>query len=231
MNPSQHCYPVASLRADIISEAYEDLRLMVFNIAHRFSAKFKIPFEDMLGQAHVIFIQQMDRYDPAHGAKLGTWIFSKVTWGLMSWMRTELRHWHLDDADELDEEASNADSRFLVEIVSELSDDARAVVQLILDAENDFKLTCRWNRAHTRSGMLRSLREHLEDIGWHSRQIKTCIQEIRHVLCDGAENEPEREKEDETPRPLARLNLRREDVWLSARVGLTPREVRALVCA
>lgn len=212
-----------ALRQEDLADAYQDCHEIVYQIVHKTAARFGLSFEDLVSEAHRLLVKAYDTYDRSKGAALSTWVYSQVNWGLLSFMRKELRHHHLVNTDDLPEQSVDPDL-FLTTLRSDLTEDANVVVSLILDSSSDFQRLCKWNRASTKNHVLNTLRECLEDMGWQARDIKRAMREIGDVLNGVLDVEASR------PRTVfERCNATRSEIWLLARVGLTPREVRELL--
>lgn len=202
-----------------LNTAYEDLQQMVFYITQGFARTYNLRFDDLVGEAHVIFTKEYARFDPSKGAKLSSWLYSKIWWGLTSFMRKELRHHHLDNVDDIAEQ-SCAPNLFMAELRTSLSDEANSIVALILDTPRDFELLLCMNRANSRQRVLATLREHLDDAGWTDAEVDRYLCEIACVLTDKPVPE-------EVPEPGTFWDEGSERVL--ARVGITRAEVRALL--
>lgn len=170
------------LQHQITNTTYEDLSHLVFQVTHGFARRYNIPFRDLVSEAHIIYVEQVERYDKTRGTALSSWVYTKVWFGLMSYVRRGFKRPPHVELEEAPEPATPPDL-FLHDLRDELSADARTVVSLLLDSGRDFSLLCKWNRARTRTSMLKTLREHLEDIGWSAEQIGEAFDEIRDALA------------------------------------------------
>ncbi len=169
------------LQHQIINTTYDDLSHLVFQVTHGFARQYNIPFQELVSEAHMIYVEQVPRYDRTKGTALSSWIYTKVWFGLMSYVRNGFQrppHVELEEAPEV----STPPEQFLLDFRDELSEDARTVVGLLLDSRRDFSLLCKWNRVRTRKQMLKTLREQLRDEGWSSRKIFVAFFEIREAL-------------------------------------------------
>lgn len=202
-----------------LNSAYEDLQQMVFYITQNFARTFSLQFDDLIGEAHVIFTKEYQRFDPEKGTKLSSWLYTKIWFGLMSFMRKELRHHHLDNVDDLQERSCNP-NLFLSDLRGSLSEEANAIVSLILDTPRDFELLLCMNRANSRQRVLATLREHLGDSGWDDDDVERHITEITCVMSDApVPVEP----------PAVGSFWDEGSERVLARVGITRAEVRALL--
>lgn len=209
------------LRKEILTDAYHDLRLLVYQITHRFSKRYSIPFEDLVSESHVLFVEAYDKYDRAKGASLSSWVYAQVSWGLMTFMRKELKHRGLKTLEEAPEQTQNP-HLYLMELQSELSEDARGILSVLLSSGKDFSIMCRWSRADTHTKAMNVLREHLEDLGWQAREIARGLEELAaHVngRRKNFDNEDEAFWDEYTC-------TARDEVWLLNKIGLSPQQVQ-----
>lgn len=200
-----------ALRNDILTAAYEDLRPAIFEITGRFAWRYRFHFDDLLSESHRIFVREFERWhasDRKDKAALSSWIYGKVTWGLMSFVRKEIKHHNLPNADDFDTRSEDP-NLFLFELRSELSADANAIVSLVLNAPADLMALLKWNKPTSRTAVIQSIREHLEDSGWQREEVKRYMAEISAVL----NGEPREENPDQlsfwddTPAPLQRCGF------------------------
>lgn len=191
---------LSAWQRDRLDGQYRLLCDLVFRLTHTFARKYAIPFDDLIGPAHVAYVKAYERYDGTKGAKLSSWIHTKVWYALMSFVRKELTHRtrfgygsEVLVADLIREEddrgkglPTTPPNLYRLEVESELSPAACTVVQLLLETRRDFALMFQWEtaKAHrvTRRHLLKCLREHLTDLGWSRVQITAAFQEIRGTL-------------------------------------------------
>lgn len=170
-----------------MTDAYLQNRDTIYAITRRFAWKYRFHFNDLLSAAHKEFVRAFDRFHSStrtDKAALSSWIYFNVTTALMSFVRKEIKHHNLPDVTEHNMRTTPPD-HFLFEFQSELSQDARSIIQLILDAPEDLITLFRWNsskRGLTQVGALRSIQDHLETLGWTRDQVKKNFHEIIAVL-------------------------------------------------
>jgi len=178
-----------------INSTYEELAALIHHVTYQFARQYNIPYDDLIGPANVAYVKAAQRYDRTHGAKLSSWVQTKVWYALMSHTRREIIRRHRVGELPTDENGDVLESslpttqpnNFRLEIESELSPHAHAVVSLLFDARHDLGVLFSWHTAKKRRvtshQMLTLLREHLEDLGWPKEQIEGAFQEIRTVLA------------------------------------------------
>lgn len=181
-------------REDVLAESYEDLHAMVKDIAKRYALRYGVRSEDMVSQAHLIFVKACDSYNPKKGSKLSSWLYAKLGWGLVSFMRKEYPHLKTKSIEsiiqELNDRGEPCDfvepsvepNNFLFELTSELSHDAQKIIELVIGKQNDFQRLCRYNRVNDWEKARESLHETLQDIGWEQERITERIVEIQRAM-------------------------------------------------
>lgn len=175
-----------SLSNDAMTETYKDVEMMIYKIVHRFSACYRMPFEDLLSEAHLTFVRAYQKYDPARfekKAKFSSYLYFALSCDLRTFMKKQRKHLNLLEVKE-EMVGSECHRAFRVIMESELSEDARQVVGMVLDTPSELVALFKWNRVKTPAGTLHSLREHLlHDVGWTARRVTRTFDEIRQALA------------------------------------------------
>jgi hypothetical protein len=224
--------PSTTSRDAVLTSAYADLHLLVYSITHSFSLRFNIPFDDLISEAHIQFVKSVDKFDKKKGMKLSSWVYHEVWTGLMSFMRKELRHRGLDEFTELTPMPPTAQNNYLLELQSELSKDAKAVVKILLDGGRDFSTLLNFHGAETKTSTLEVLREHLADSGFSLTALTRGIADLRALVNGRSKTPNELVPEDDFYDDSGpRQYTSREECWLLNKVGLTPCRVQALLAS
>jgi hypothetical protein len=219
----------ASLQQDAIAETYADLRLLVYQLTHRFARRYHIEFEDLISESHVIFVKACQRYDPTGGMSISSWVYSKLWWGLIDHMKREMRHHLAHRHENIDDhqhiESGREAPDFLIGVRNELNFDASAIISLIVNANNDLAIVCKWNNVRRKGGFKKAIKEHLYDMGWTREEVKQSFKDIAAVISD---------RNAERPKPVKvfdidRVRMTKEDWWLHRNIGLTAERVRELL--
>lgn len=182
------CSPVTTAwHDDACAETYEDVKRLIYKASHKYSHAQGLPFEEVLSAAHFVFMRAFHyKYRVKEGRKPATFstrLHNSLNWELKDYLAKEIPH--LNHA-EINEELVGAeahDPAARLRIESELSEDARAVVKLILDTPGDLSVLCHWEGVKSRKTFLRVLREHLADIGWGNQRIAESFKELRNVFA------------------------------------------------
>lgn len=118
---------------------------MLYQLAWRV-ASTRFPFEEAKTEAYYGFMQACYTYDPERGTKFSSWCYYKVKAHLKTFMMEKARD-PLSVALELKESNGGAVStarrefREIIEDLSDLSRDAREIIDLLLDVPFDVVLT------------------------------------------------------------------------------------------
>jgi DNA-directed RNA polymerase specialized sigma24 family protein len=179
---------IATACDSAVNETYEDVRLLVYRIVHKFAACYGFTFDDLITHAHLAYVKAYEAYTtskPAPGkkkAKFSSFMYFWVTTDLITYVNKEKRHRH-NELEESMVEGYTPDARpFLEQLEEELSEDASLVVRLVLDTPEEFSATCHWCAAKNPIGMRRSVSEYLKNHGWARERIEEAFLEIRQII-------------------------------------------------
>lgn len=216
---------VPALPQDALSESYDDIKKLIYKIAHGFAHSRNVPFEELRSVVDLSFVKAYAEFTHKRGSKLSSWVAFVAMCELRTYLKRthRYRHWL-----ELNEEIAGAeeyDASFLFSLRSELGKDANAVVSLLVESSSDMQILLRGNDARGKLAVLRTLREHLTDVGWTELRVDCAFSEIAKRINPATHNQREEDRD------LRRLGLTREDVFLLARTGLTAKDVRMLLAA
>jgi hypothetical protein len=175
------------LRKEILAETYQDVESVVYWGAWNFWRTYGGDLDDLIGQAHLIFIDAFDKYDESQGTELTTWLAFKIKTGLLNYQRLSYEPTH-DTIDIVFTETYPApDKSFSVtEFFDEMGSDACVVLQLFFSTPRDVLVAIR-NR-HTRTTLVsgdlkRRLRNRLRQMGWTARRTRAAFEEIDAAVC------------------------------------------------
>lgn len=159
---------------------------MLLKTAHKYAHVSGIPFDDVMSAAHFVFMRAYNHnYRPKPGtkpAKFSSRLYNSLNWELKDYINEERPHRNHLEVDEELIGASEGDANFRVALESELSEDARTIVALVLETPDDITEMMRWDRVKSRKGFLRTLREHLQDVGWSTKRIVESFDELREAF-------------------------------------------------
>lgn len=176
------------LHQDAVNETYSDLEKMLFKITHKFSRRFNIHFDIIFPETQRAFVNAYRAYNTGHRKKATfvTFCYFCINKDLSTWLDKRIKESKRTSGHvELNEEVVGGymhNTTFRLDLEAELSEDARHVVHLVLDSPSDMVATLRMNRAKSPTDVLRSVKEHLADIGWSAARIKESVSEIAGLL-------------------------------------------------
>jgi len=144
-------------------EALMSVRPLIIEICRRFARQHGADFDDAVGIASLVFLENFDRYDPTR-ARLTTWTYWKVWWELTSRRRRDTKRAMRDR-----ERLSPRNNTFEA-LVADLSTDARHVLYMLVDIPRHCRYKQRW------------LRQQLsEREGWSDARITRTFDELEEA--------------------------------------------------
>lgn len=213
-----------TLTNDALTESYDDIKKLLYKIAHGFAHSRNVPFEELRSVVDTAFVKAYAGYTPDRGSKLSSWAAFVALCDVRTYLKRthRYRNWL-----ELNEAIVGTEDHntFLLALRSEVSKDANHIIDLLVDSNSDMQTLLRWNDARRKTNVLRVIREHLADLGWEQERMEAALREISralrpvHAVVPRCAPDPD----------LRRLGIEREDVWLMARTGLSRTDVRLLL--
>lgn len=176
-----------TLRKEILTETFKDMEGLIVDAAWKFWRTYGGDIDDLIAQSNLIFIDAFDTYDSSKGAKLTTWVTLKVKYGLLSYMRGGnvygTTHVSIDDdfADTYPESNKNFS---VMEMLDDLEQDARIVLQLFLETPREILSSILNNSKRvdsTQAAIRNRLQNRLRQMEWTTCRIKTAFEQIKSV--------------------------------------------------
>ena len=159
----------------------------MYYMAHKFHDKYGGDWDDWESEGHEIFMKAYQRYQPDKGSFVSWFNFFLVRLFTEKVRRAAMRNARLRRVEhELSLVPSKSKKHFDVSrFLLDLSEDAKTVAMLVLDAPNDVKLCMGQQKRNTpiRDRMLNSIQEFLSDTGWSSDRIFDSYDEVSQALC------------------------------------------------
>lgn len=179
---------MTTLEADIADETFADLKNLVYKTVHAFIGRRPVPpqaREELISDGLYYYAKAVKSFDPAKGVKLGTWVATKVRYGLLTnQKRTREFARTRPEAvtDTLDRTPVRDPAPFDPnDLLYELREDAGLVVRLVLDSPGEL-----WEAAGGRvspHAARTRLAAVLEGMGWQAGKIRGVFKEIAGVLA------------------------------------------------
>ncbi len=158
------------------TEALPSVNKMLYDLAWK-ARNSRFPFEEAISEAYWAFVQACYSYDPHRGAKFTTWCYFK-TWTHLKTVVTKKTRDPLVFT-EMKEElvgAAPANKRDFLDMVEDLSSDAREIISLLLDAPKEVLHTV----PTTTAQLLSRVCDHLGfNRGWDGFQSGVTLHEIQ----------------------------------------------------
>jgi RNA polymerase sigma factor (sigma-70 family) len=171
-----------SARHRLMTETYQDVERLIWDVVHKFYAKHGPQYGDrqeLFSEACIGFMIAYRVYNPAKGS-FPTYVRMVANHTLLEHMRNETkRRVRLDTTSEL-EPVDTHPTFSVAEFLDEVSEDAKTIVMLILDTPND--LLHAMQHEQEEYGVKYLLRQYLSGMGWAAERITQCFAEIAHAL-------------------------------------------------
>jgi hypothetical protein len=208
--------PKSNLPANV---TYHDVRKLIFKIAHSMSEKYSIPYTDVLGQAHEIFVEvyndwQLEAGESQHDSLFSSWLYNKLVWGLTDWLKFEYRE---RDYLEINEEIVGSylphGNLELKELIAGLSDEAKLIAMAVCKTPKELQMMIKWNRADGKREIKATFTEFFVELGWTVDEIHKGFDDLRLALSI-PRHEYKEPKVREKEKALRRCRLKRGHVVL-----------------
>lgn len=167
------------------ADVYPTIAPTLDRLAYQFHRQHGGDIEELRAEANVHFVRAYHSYDPSHGTALATWVHTKVVGGLLDTARKRMRKLRgsrrhsLNDVSPIPERRRNR----IRSLLFELSEDARQVIEAILDPQDDLRFAVELCHGEDSPYSYRAhLVGYLRDSGWTYKKIVRTFQEIREAL-------------------------------------------------
>jgi len=169
-----------------IEETYWDVYPLIMFVSHRFRERYNGEFEEWLSEANLIFMQCYYKFDPSKGVAFNKYLTYMLNIKLTGVARDFAIHKAQAKIVWNREKDRVAPQQHLVErIWDDLSEDAKEVMQVIIDIPTDIKFTVLDRPATEPKGEKYAfcIAEFLEDTGWTLSEVLTTFREIGDLVC------------------------------------------------
>ncbi len=178
----------AIITLDATTETYRDIRNLIFDTVWKFQKQYGGDFDEMVAEANLIYMKCFISHNP-NKSRFSTWLRFHLWKGLIDFkrfIREENKYVRIERFEEIENfHLYPAPSYIpLWDLVSELSNDAKTIVSLILEPPGIMQ-SAALRKGTAPCNIKRALQIHLSYIlGWSANQIKDSFQEITTVLND-----------------------------------------------
>lgn len=176
-----------------ISDTYEDVEKLIWHTCHRFARRYGGDVEEMVGETHIVYMKAYESWRPNSGTKFSGYLTVCIWRRLIGFRNHRLRRKPIQ-AVSLDAPQPNgrtmamqvADHRrpttnVIRDLINDLSEDAAAVVQLVVDAPCDVAAIAE-GKGGTPRNWSSTVRHHLRRLGWTPNRITETFEEIAGAL-------------------------------------------------
>jgi len=166
------------LEKDALTETFKDMEKLICKIAWRFANAYNADLEEVQAEASLIFLNAMKTYDEEKG-RLSTYLTLRITWGLIGYFEKQKKQtavYSVASFEDIEDLTSNLS---VIDILDEVGEDAKTLIDLVLETPVDFMNAIRPNRKNLRA----SMRRHATKIlGWTTRHYKETFEEVTNAL-------------------------------------------------
>jgi len=190
----------AAISAQAIAETLEDTKPMLWELVHL--THRKCPWkelEDLFSQSTLLFMQAFVSFDRSKDTSFSSWLYTKVYYGLLDYVKRDVYRakpyrggrtsGNIKSCDMQEAERTNAafsspaPSFFLVELLEQLSEEARVVVTIALEPPPGLQEAMLADNPNPSGpSTRRGIRQYLLGLGWTGKQVSECFREIKMAL-------------------------------------------------
>lgn len=167
---------------DAITETYQDIQNLIYDVVWKFKKAHGGDFDEMVSEANVIYMDAYLNHNP-NRANFTSWLYRKLIWGLSERHRTLLLKNHREQTSgEMYEFSSPTVRRPFYELLTELGQDARTIVELILEMPEVMEQNALSNGTTPRN-IQSALHIYLKTFfGWTEKHVLDTFREIAEVI-------------------------------------------------
>jgi len=181
-----------------VTETYTGVQNLIYHFAHQFARKMGADFEELVSEGNLVFMQAYEAFRADSGVKFSTFLSTCLYRRFLDRSRQNWRYrtiyggregvhsgdgYGSDAAGELGRliEPECNDDPTAGDMWLELSEDAAAIVQMVIDTPAEIR-----RAIDSRGGQPRNIRsvvkETLREMGWSMSRIRSAISEIQGAL-------------------------------------------------
>ena len=166
---------------ELANETFASVEKLIWHAVHAFHARHGDLYgtrEELFAEGCTGFAIAYKKYDPSKGS-FPTYVRTVVGHTLLENMRNETkRRVRYSTSSEI-EVVDNRRPFSLAEFLDEVSEDARAIVQLVLETPGDLLKIVQQEKRDAKH----TLRQYLDGLGWEDHRVSTAFAEISTALC------------------------------------------------
>lgn len=176
-----------------LNQLYPLYEKLIYSTCWRFKKRFGGEFDELVGEANLIYVNEVKRYyettmDSNKGElPLSSWLAQKIWFGLTNKRNRHENKWaNMVEHDEEKHPTHESAARHFgfVDLMDELSSDAKHMVNMLLDSPPHLKALIEDNNDSMRT-IKYTLTKYLKTRGWGVTRIKHTFREIAKVVNSG----------------------------------------------
>jgi len=119
-------------------ELLPQVEKIIYQLAHRFSRTYPIPYDECLSEGYWAFMEAVRRYDPRRKAKFSSFVYF-ITWCKLKNLVISRSKEPLEFVEIKEEMLGEAtpDKSHVMEIIEDLSEDAKEIVSLLIETPRE----------------------------------------------------------------------------------------------
>jgi RNA polymerase sigma factor (sigma-70 family) len=168
-----------TLRKDCLEETFKDVELLIYDTIHKFQRKYKGDFDDLTGVAFLAFIRAFESFDFEKGYSFSTWLRLQIWHQLQNEWSKERRRGQKSKRQR--DYQTHYKQNSLNEFLAEINQDARTIVDLILETPKDLKEMIS-DIDNDMKAVKSILHDYLLDMGWKKERILLAFHQIEKAL-------------------------------------------------
>ena len=176
-----------------ITATYQEVQPIIWKQIHYFRQRFshhEATIDNLLSLANEIFMEVYHDFDPRRGCPFYRRVSFRIWYRfLREFVQREAQQKHRRAGktivmDMTEDKCSKPISQFILsEFTEDLTEDARAIVKLIIDTPDDLKHALRMDSPDPTGTAVKSgLRQYLIGLGWTAKKIKKTFSEISTAI-------------------------------------------------
>lgn len=181
-----------AVSAAACSETYFDVEALLHQCCHKFAARYGRDLwthDELLSVAHAAYMNAYLRFNPDSTQSFVPYCKRVVTHALLDQLRNYLvrgkRTRYVGTAVDVPQDAQEHGEFRFVDLLDDLSPDARYVAQLALETPASLARLVRTAKAGGGTGVRKVLREYLLGMDWPRDRVTACFEEITAALTPG----------------------------------------------
>ena len=175
------------MESDTKTQTYEDVQKLIYKMCHLFRRRHGGEFEELVAEANVAFCKAYEHWRANGGACFSTYLATAIYRRLLDKKRTARRRahvWKEGQWYDFQVPAPAGGWQRLSALVEGLSEDAKTIVQLVLDTPAELLSEVK-SRGGKSCNWRTSILDHLaDDAGWKQNRVSRAFQEVRAALAE-----------------------------------------------